>query len=437
MINRIKNKIVSDKHFFELFKGGVINFVFQIIGITLNYLFILIISRFYGAEGMGIFALSFTVLNIFVLFGRFGLDVSSVKFTGEFSDRNSYSDIKDFYIKILMLAIPINIFLTLTLFLSAPFIAKHIFHKTNLTIYFQLISIGILPMALRFIHANAIRGMKNIKIYSFLQNVSMHFFSLIFILLFMILNFKTYDYPLIALLGGLFIGFFFSIYFWLIESRFFYTIKSTSINIKQILSVSTPLLLTSSIMLVLGLADTIMLGIFKSEVDVGIYNVVYKVASAGMIVFMALNSISTPKFAAAFGEKNRKKIKTLYFQTSKLIILFSIPIYMIIFLFDKKLLGLFGETFTDGSFALTFLSVGFLIKSIFGTSEYIIQMSNQQKILVLYAFFCALLNIVLNFLLIPRYGINGASFASMMSIIIYQILLSYYVNSKLNISFLK
>ena len=429
MIQKIQKIIKSDKNL-ELLKGGSISFIFQILGIGLSYLFILLISRYYGAEGMGIYALSFTVLNIVVLFGKFGLDVSCIKFVGELSEKKEYSKIKGIYLNILILAFPINILLTFILFYLAPYLSEFVFNKVNLTIYFQLIAFAILPMSFRFIHANSIRGMRNIKVYSFIQNISMYLFSLIFLLLFIVLGNSQYSEILISVLIGSTFGLVLSTFFWLKESKFLQNTYVSSLNLKQILSISTPLLLASSIMLVVSFTDTIMLGIFKTEADVGIYNVVYKIATVGMIIFMAMNTISTPKIASAYSNREVLKLKEIVLQTTKIIFIFTFPFSLIIIIFRVEILSLFGENFTEGSLSLIFLTIGFFIKSILGTSESILQMSNQQKILIYYSSFVAILNILLNYLLIPVYGIDGASFASMFSIIIYQILVKLKANKE-------
>ncbi len=73
MIKKIKSKLLKDIHLFEILKGASINLIFQVFGIFVSYLFLWMISRNYGAEGMGVFSLAFTLLNIFVLFRDFFL----------------------------------------------------------------------------------------------------------------------------------------------------------------------------------------------------------------------------------------------------------------------------------------------------------------------------------------------------------------------------
>ena len=80
MINRLKNKINKDVHLKELLKGSSIAFVLRIIGIIAGYIFTLLITRGYGAEAMGVFALSFTLLQISSVIVKLKIDTALIKF---------------------------------------------------------------------------------------------------------------------------------------------------------------------------------------------------------------------------------------------------------------------------------------------------------------------------------------------------------------------
>jgi len=423
VFNKIKNKIFTDIHLLELIKGASVSLIFQVFGILIGYLFIFLLSKNYGAEGMGVFSLSFALLNIFVLFGKFGLDTATVKLTSEYASQNNFSGIKDIYFKILTIMIPINLVLTCLLFFVAPYIAEYVFHKAYLTIYFQIISFGILPMSLRFLNANNLRALKKITSYSFLQSISLYLIASILLLISIFFDYDSLDIILYIVVISLFIGMIMSFMFWLKKSQILMTNRQEVISLKKILEISTPMLIASSIMLIMSWSDTIMLGMFRTEVEVGVYNIAYKVSAVVLLVFMAISTISAPKFAAAYGKKDMKEFKEIAFKSTKLIFVFSMPIFLFILIFHTYLLGLFGKEFILGKWALIFLVSGQLIKSIFGTLDYMLQMSNQQKSLMLYALISAIINILLNFILIQEYGIEGAAISSMISIFIYQFLL--------------
>lgn len=430
MIKKIKSKLLKDIHLFEILKGASINLIFQVFGIFVSYLFLWMISRNYGAEGMGVFSLAFTLLNIFVLFGKFGLDTATVKLTSEFDSLNKIEGIKDIYLKIIIFLIPINIILTLLMFFLSPFIAKNIFDNESLTIYFQIISFGILPMSLRFLNANNLRAIKRTTSYSFLQSISLYLIASILLFISIFFIDKSIEVIMYIVVISLFIGMIISFIYWFKYSQILKYSRIEVISLKKIFEISTPMLIASSIMLVISWSDTIMLGIFRSEAEVGIYNIAYKISAVMLLIFMAISTISAPKLASAYGKKDMKEFEQISYNSTKPIIIFSIPLCLFIVIFNEFLLGLFGEEFVIGSWALIFLVFGQLIKSIFGTLDYILQMSNHQKPLMLYALISAILNIVLNYISIPIYGVEGAAVSSLLSILIYQLLLLFKVKKE-------
>ena len=61
---KLKYFLKEDKNLIELLKGSSTTFVVRILGLLVNFLFIFIVSRFYGAKVLGIYALSLTLLHI-------------------------------------------------------------------------------------------------------------------------------------------------------------------------------------------------------------------------------------------------------------------------------------------------------------------------------------------------------------------------------------
>lgn len=75
---------LKDTHLKELLKGSSIAFIFRITGMLTGYMFTLLITRNFGAGVMGTFALSFTVLTVFSVLGRIGLDTALLRFVAEY-----------------------------------------------------------------------------------------------------------------------------------------------------------------------------------------------------------------------------------------------------------------------------------------------------------------------------------------------------------------
>jgi O-antigen/teichoic acid export membrane protein len=424
-----KNRLKLNIDLFELLNGAFSNFIIQLLGILFGYLVIFLISHFYGSKGLGIFTLTFAVANVFILVGKGGFDTSIVKFISE-GIKSDKHNIKSTYTYILLMCTPLNILLTLAMFMLSPFIANHLFKNNDLIPFLQIMSFVILPISLRSINANAFRGFQKIKTYSILQNVLIHFF---FILGILIINAYVNEikYLLFSYLLSSWIVFIISNRIW------FEHIKSevggaTSQTIKSILKISTPMLVTSSLMLVITWSDSLMLGYFCTEEDVGVYSVAMKISTSSLIVFMAFNSILAPKVAKFYSHYEFVLLNSLVKSTRRLVIYISIPSSILLIIVTPYLLNLFGEDFDASYSPFLILMIGMIIKNILGVSECVLQMTNKQKSVAYISFLGVIFNVFLNVYFIPLYGVDGAAIASTISVVSMQILFYIKDSSRRN-----
>lgn len=443
MINKLRLKIHNDIHLAELIKGSSTALVLRVIGLGFGYIFTLIITRGYGAKAMGIFALSFTVLQISSVIGRLGMDTALLRFVAEYSSQGKWEVVKDVYKKALKLIIPFSVLLSLSIYLTSPYLAKYIFHKEYLYTYFRIASLGIAPFVLIFINSGSLRGLKKIKEYVFLQNIGTFFFSFIFLWLMTYIFYNSKStirnssyIPLTVYIISVFIIFFLSHLLWLkhLKPNTVHLTKSinsmniiSSINYKTLLSISTPMLLSSSLAFIMQWTDTIMLGMFRTEAEVGIYAVALKVSMITSLTLFAINSIAAPKFAEFYGKGDIEGLGKVAQQSTKLIFWTSFPVLLIFFIFPSFILGIFGEEFKAGAVALIILTFGQFVNAISGSVGLILQMSGKQNIFQNIIVTAAIINIFLNSLFIPKFGIIGAAFASMLSMVFWNISSLVYI----------
>ncbi len=445
MLSKLKLKIKKDSHFAELVKGSGVAFVFQILGMSLGYFFTLLVTRNFGSEVWGIFVLSFTVLQIFSVIGRLGMDTALLRFVADYSSQNKWDLVREVYLKALKFVIPFSLTLTLILFFLSPYIARYIFHKEYLGNYLRLVSIAIVPFVLLFINRECIRGLKKITEYVFLNNIIIPFLASLFLLLILIFfHYKEKNVPILSYIISIFISFSFSLFIWLRNLKFKFQklqllfspsiISSTSnISYKYLLSVSIPMLLSTSMFLVMSWTDTLMLGIFRTEQEVGIYNVAFKVATLTSITLWAINTIAAPKFAEFWGKGDIKGLEKVVQQSTKLIFWTSFPILLIFWLFPSYILNIFGKEFKAGAIALIILTFGQFINSISGSVGYILLMTDQQLFLRNIIAISLFLNICFNIFLIPCLYINGAALASVFSCSFWNLAGLYYIYRKFKI----
>ena len=80
-------KLLEDKDFTELIKGGSISFFLRFGGLALGYILTLVIANLFGAKGLGDYVLAITVLSLFTLVAKIGLDTTSIRFIASFASQ--------------------------------------------------------------------------------------------------------------------------------------------------------------------------------------------------------------------------------------------------------------------------------------------------------------------------------------------------------------
>lgn len=436
MLKKLKSKF----SFSDLAKNSSMSFGLRIIGLVLGYIFTLMLSNYFGAESVGFYALAFVFLQMVSMIARLGMDMALVKFIAEYKEKKQNFFIKQLYFMVLKLIFPITILLSIVAFTLSPYIAKYLFNKEQLGFYFQLASLGILPYTFIFIHSESLRGLHKIKEYMFLQNISTTLFALMVVGMAILYSIKALVVPVVALIVGIYVTFIFSVWLWkkhlsilLQGMKYSLSNENYALTYKKLFSIAVPMTLTSYLAIVMGSTDTVMLGMYATEKDVGIYSVVLKLTAMTLIVFMAVNTLTVPKFAAYWGNGNLDLISKLSKESTKLILYVSLPIFIVIWLFPIPILSMFGMEFIEGANALIIMTIGQFLFIIAGPVWQIMNMTNKQKVFFYFSVLSALVNVMLNYILIPIYGLAGAAFATVAGGIILNILSILYIKKEFNL----
>ena len=102
-ISRLIKRFSGDRTFTDAFSGSASNFIIRIFGLFAGYVFTLVISRIFGASVLGAHTISSTVLMMFTIVGRLGMDIHIVKkFAGDRMD-NRWDRIHEVYRKTLQI----------------------------------------------------------------------------------------------------------------------------------------------------------------------------------------------------------------------------------------------------------------------------------------------------------------------------------------------
>lgn len=424
---------LRDSYKKELFRKSATSLILKVLGMVLGYLVMLYITNNYGDKEWGTFSICFTVLSIAVVIPKFGFDVSLVRIISELNFLSDKKSIYQVLFKAIAIATTLSLITMAVIFFFKDLISINILNEGLSSSALSIVSYAILPMVLLVIFCAVFQALKRIMSFIFFQTVLLNF---IFLLL-LIFNkhngfasdiFSLYLYAIVLNLILSAIIFFISFYYKDYKKQ---NNNSKSVSYREIFKVSTPMLLSGSFALFMGWSDILMLSFFKSTTEVGIYSASLKLASIAGVTLIAINSIATPKFVEFYASKDFEGLSNTVRSSTKMIFFTTTPILIILILFSKSILGLLGESFKVAYITLIILCVSRFINAISGSVGYIMQMTDQQKTYQNIIFTAFLINLILNYFLIPIYSYTGAAIASGIAMIFWNIALVIIIKKRL------
>ena len=199
------------------------------------------------------------------------------------------------------------------------------------------------------------------------------------------------------------------------------------------LRISFPLFLITGFELIMLRADILIVGMFRGDAGAGIYNIAAQTATLISFAFAAVNTATAPLITNLHAKRDRSSLQSLVTAASKWMWWPALGICVIVVVWGKYILSLFGPEFVAGWAPLVVLSVGHLAKSSVGPAMYLLSLTGEQKLTAWILGLAALLSILLNVMLIPRWGLVGAASATTAAMLGMNAGLHYAVKARLGI----
>ncbi len=188
------------------------------------------------------------------------------------------------------------------------------------------------------------------------------------------------------------------------------------VGMRRFLTVAVPLALASASVLLLSELDKVMLAIFRPETEVGIYNAGFRLSRQAIILLPVLNAAISPWVAPLLANGQRDDLQRVYRQTTRWSLAAGWSTALLFALFAQDFLGLFGDAYRVGATVLVMLSLGQFVNASVGNAGVILQFSGHERMELSNGLFVTIANVVLNLVLIPRFGAEGAAVATLLSL---------------------
>lgn len=413
----------------ELVKKGFSYLLIRVGGTVLSFLFAQYVSSTFGADIYGLVALGLSIFLIISVLGRLGLDINIVKF---FSLNKANEDSGLFFQSILKVFITSSV-LVGVLYWQREFLVMQVFKspKPELLPYLDWILPAIPFWSVTVLSASLLRAKQMNNWFGFFNNSSRFTFALVLLFIF---SFISSD-PLIVVQAH-----FFAIVIAFVWSFSLASSKLTSKRFKSktnswvFTKESFPMMMSSSVLVILGWVGTFVMGMYRESDEVGIYNVAVKVATLLNFCLQAVNSILAPKIANKFAAGEKDSYQKLITLATSINFVISVFVAILILIFNQTILGFFGEEFKSAKNLLFLLCIGQIVSSYCGSVAVVLQMTGRQVVYQYFMLTALVLNLILMFTLTPIYGAFGAAIASISSMIFWNIGGAIYLRRRLKIT---
>ena len=400
-------------------------------GVLLLFSFTLFITNFYSAENVGRY--DFVRSTLMVLGGLclMGTNQSIIYYSGLLNARKSIESIRIIYFKMLKIIFTLSLFI-LVLFLT--FFNKKIINDIFINEEsYSLILKTILTLAfftLTMLNIDTIRALKK----TIMSEMYRSLFRYLPVFIFAIILLQTNNEIFLIeayLLGFLLLSLFSSIMVYrLLKKLDKPNDKSETFTVKEIFKTSSPMALSAIAYFIMQSIDIIILSIYEGFDQIAYYSVSVKLAMVTTLALMSVNIVIAPRIAEIFENQNMKELQQLVKHSTRIIFLMSVCVLSIFFFFSEEILSLFGQDYIIAKNALLFLLGAQFFNAISGPGAIYLNMTRRQKTLNKILVFGLIINISLNFYLIPTEGINGAAMATLISLIIWNTITTIIIYSK-------
>jgi O-antigen/teichoic acid export membrane protein len=176
--------------------------------------------------------------------------------------------------------------------------------------------------------------------------------------------------------------------------------------------------------------DAIMINMYLDDAAVGVYVITFYFGTLVFIPSKALNKIAPSLIAKAFEEDDPQTVKDIYYRSCQNLFLIGALVFLGLLVNLDNVFNIIPSSYEEGRLVIVLIGLANLIKMAGGTNDSLITYSKYFKVTTLFLSVFTMLIIVFNFIFIPLFGIIGAAFATLLSILVHNLTKFIFIRIK-------
>lgn len=420
---------------YQLLRSGVGSIGIKLGHGMLAFFVSIILARTLGPEGFGNYSFVYALLMVLAIPAQSGLPQLVVRETAIAQARGEWSLMRGLWRWSTVVVYIVTLTLAVAMAIAVWIMGDRLSEQRILTLLVGLVLVPLL--ALGNLRGAALQGLRKVVLGQLANKVIIYVCLLFFLGAWAIFSSETLTPPramglhVFAAVIAYIVG---TILLRNARPAPLIEVQHSSYETRRWLKAVIPFALTAGFQLLNQYTDILMLGLFRNDAEVGIYQVV--VTGASLVVFglQAINMVVMPHFARIHTQGEHAQLQRLVTFSTRLTLLFALPTTFFYILWGDVLLKvIFGDTYAAGHPALSILCLGQLINAFTGSVGVLLNMTGNERETLRGVMIATGGNIFLNIMLIPPFGIAGAALATSCTLVIWNIILWRAVHCKLGI----
>ncbi len=369
-------------------------------------------ARLLGPQSFGLYAIGWNALRMVGILATMGLHTGIMHFGTEHRGKDDGA-FRSVLTRSVLLSFGIGWAITLALWLAAPWLTADVFKEPQFLGLFRVFTLMLPFLGALRVAAVATRISQRMQFSILAEEITQSTLNLLLFILFYLLGWQLLG-AIVATVLSYVAALALAVYF--IYRLFGPALAAPArraVSDRRLLAYSAPTALAEMSGAVITRVDRLFLGFYRTSADVGVYQAAAQLSIIMASILYAFNMILMPMISEQFHKKDLRQLEELFRINTKWGIYAIVPLVLVIaFAAADVMTVLFGSEYAGGAGALLILTVGQFINIATGATATILIMTGNQTAWFRLSLAMMVINLALNWLLVPRWGINGAAVAT-------------------------
>ncbi len=408
-------------------------FAVNIAGRLVSFVLMVVLARLLGVQDFGVYVLAWSWGQILLVFAKFGSDASAMRYVSLYKAKEEWG----LFHGHMRYGVGLVFLKSTLLFVVSSGIIWFYREQIGLEFSKTLLIVMVLLPVLSLVHflQGALRAFR-LPVKGMVSNTVLRpLFQTLLIGGLFLFGVKA------SASGAMFMALVASVFalgltgWWLFkEVKVIPKVSRPVYEVKEWYKYAALILLIASGDMIFRQTDVVMLGALAGAGEAGLYSAASRIAYFVVFGVSAANFVVAPLMSEFHAVEGHRKMQRLLTLSAQMIFALALGVSMVIWIGGHWLLGFFGQDFIQAQATLNILTLGQLCVTFAGPIGSLMIMTGHEKFTSRVFVMTALVNLVLNALLIPSYGKEGAAIATAVSFMLWNIICVAYVVRYLKIN---